>query len=603
MEMYGSCATHLDLPSSDLDVVICGFDPTREQNDVAAGDIEVQNTISRHHSAPNSPINSRQSYIGQGHFYHTPLTKNGNRVARLAEELERQSWAVQVKAIPTASVPVIKILADANRLTGVVSGMDWMLHPQQLAVSTVPSADHISTRVGDDGVEYQNAEEATTGIVPPRHIGRVGGMTPPFLSSPQPWRGADIMNGLLSLDITFEGAEHGGLGSTAFSARVVQEACNETGVAPENTPAVQVVMIIKELLAQRRLNEPFSGGLSSYAILLLVVAVIKERRVIREEIERVERQRRAVATGTTNHPAGYNSSVIFKSEAHVQISENKTIAWQSNKEGLIKGIPHSKPAKRNEISFEKAIIPKTSSWAAIAKKQTFGTISATQGNNQMDDKASRPRSLEESSKSSLQREESSKITLDQSDSVPFDGYDSSVFPQGSNDVLEVLCSGETTAGKLLMHFLLFYGQIFDASTTCIDVSGKHHPDFHRNNLFRQTRYTTPFIKRKPGGSFNPVSDVYTVDTLVVYDPLEGAETNNVARSCYAWSHISSVFGQCYNTLSGEVERDSSPNGRRRVDSISNTAKASLCGSVSKLDQELRNKRDDVTPLLELLLSF
>ena len=65
----------------------------------------------------------------------------------------------------------------------------------------------------------------------------------------------------------------------------MQDACNETGLPPESTPVVQVLMIIKELLAQRRLNEPFSGGLSSYAILLLVVAVVKERRIIKKEME------------------------------------------------------------------------------------------------------------------------------------------------------------------------------------------------------------------------------------------------------------------------------------------------------------------------------
>jgi hypothetical protein len=602
--MYGSCATQLDLPSSDLDVVVCGFDLTHGQNDITtAGDIEVNNISDRHRSAPNSPGNSsRMSYLGQGHFYHPPLSKNGNRVIRLAEELERQSWAVQVKAIPTASVPVIKILADANRLTDVVSEMDWMLHQQQLAVATVASADLNSTILGNDATDCQNTEkeDTTTTKLSPGHMGGLGGMTSPFNSPPQPWRGADVMNGLLSLDITFEGAEHGGLGSTAFSARVVQEACNETGLAPENTPAVQVVMIIKELLAQRRLNEPFSGGLSSYAILLLVVAVIKERRVIIEEIERVERQRRAVATGTS-------SSVGFKSEADVHVLENKNTAWSSNNEAPMKCLPHSRPVDSEGITDERTML-KISSWAAIAKKQTCtginSTNSATQGNNRMNDKPSQPRSSEESSKSSLLKEETSKITLDHSDSVPFDGYDSSVFPQGSNDVLEVLCSGETTAGKLLMHFLLFYGQIFDASTTCIDVSGKHHPDFQRNSQYRQARYTTPFIKRKPGGSFNPVSDVYTVDTLVAYDPLEGAEANNVARSCYAWSNISSVFGQCYNTLSGEVDRDSSSNGRRRrMNGDSDGININLTGSIPKVDQELQSKMDEVTPLLELLLSF
>ena len=52
----------------------------------------------------------------------------------------------------------------------------------------------------------------------------VGGIPPnthgSYHSSHFPWCGQDIMNGLLSLDITFEGLEHGGVGSTAFSAQV-----------------------------------------------------------------------------------------------------------------------------------------------------------------------------------------------------------------------------------------------------------------------------------------------------------------------------------------------------------------------------------------------
>ena len=44
---------------------------------------------------------------------------------RLAGELEQQPWVVQIKAIPTASVPVIKILADPAQLgsLGNISGV------------------------------------------------------------------------------------------------------------------------------------------------------------------------------------------------------------------------------------------------------------------------------------------------------------------------------------------------------------------------------------------------------------------------------------------------------------------------------------------------
>ena len=131
------------------------------------------------------------------------------------------------------------------------------------------------------------------------------------------------------------------------------------------------------------------------------------------------------------------------------------------------------------------------------------------------------------------------------------------FPQGSNDVLEVLCTGEPTAGKLLMHFLLFYGQHFGSQATAVDVSGVHHPDInrYRNRPYGSYRLSS-YVPRHAGGSIDPVTGMYTVDPIVIYDPLEGCENNNVARSCFAWASIRSVFHQCYMTLSGACERGS-----------------------------------------------
>merc|ERR1719223_1042415 len=77
-----------------------------------------------------------------------------------------------------------------------------------------------------------------------------------------------------------------------------------------------------------------------------------------------------------------------------------------------------------------------------------------------------------------------------------------------------------------------------------------------------------FINRKPGGTYNP-GGVYTVETLAVYDPLEGREAYNVTRSCYAWSTISWTFDQCFNTLSGVVELGSETNSNRRGREVNN----------------------------------
>lgn len=136
--------------------------------------------------------------------------------------------------------------------------------------------------------------------------------------------------------------------------------------------------------------------------------------------------------------------------------------------------------------------------------------------------------------------------------------------QGSNDVLEVLCSGEQTAGKLLMHFLLFYGKHFDSMTMAIDVTA---PDNGRG----------PFVTRHIGNTVDPITGMITVDPVVVFDPLEGAESNNVARSCFAWQSIKWSFSQCFSTLTHTMERRSRVNGT--------------------------DDSSEVSPLLELILSY
>jgi hypothetical protein len=562
--MYGSCATQLDLPSSDLDVVIRGLDGSENlfmpQNRVGkcaererSSSVEIKSNSfeGRERNSPSppstSPNMSPRPYMSYPQNFYPPLSANGNRVLRLANELERQPWAVQVKAIPTASVPVIKILSDPSRLPGAASGIEWMLHQQHMAAAAVAAAE----------------------------LKMAGGMprnTPNSYHGAQlSWRGADVMNGLLSLDITFEGPEHGGVGSTAFSAQVVHDVVSETGLPPDSTPAVQVIMVIKELLAQRRLNEPFSGGLSSYAILLLVVAVLKERQIIREEIERVEKQQRAVALECT--------------------------AVKSQKKTLVK----------------------KSSWAAIAKKssstQNSVEVSSAQTSNSKEIKN------EMASKKQIPTRPLQENGIQSSgDGQSAKARDTTPFPQGSNDVLEVLCSGEPTAGKLLMHFLLFYGRHFDARTTCIDVSGTHHPEYTkiRKDLMKNC---SPYMNRKPGGTHNPVTDVYTVDPFVVYDPLEGRESNNVARSCYAWPTISWTFDQCFNTLSGVVELGSETNNDKRGRGVDkDNGNEQIRPSESSPPSDSRNSPQttdntsngidtscnvdsDVSPLLELLLCF
>ena len=584
VEMYGSCATKLDLPSSDLDVVVCGFNSIDKESSKKSGSDDNEESGT---STGTSMTSDMQAYANQ---FYPPLSVNGTRVYRLASELERVPWAVQVKAIPTASVPVIKILADPSRLPGA-AGTDWMIQQQQMAAAAVAATDMNSGKMpvsqsssnhkegsssGDENEDDENGQTNSNAMN--HHIPSIThpNQPPSYHTAIPPWRGADVMNGLLSLDITFEGPEHGGLGSTAFSEKIVKEACLETGLPPEQTPVVQVLMVIKELLAQRRLNEPFSGGLSSYAILLLVVAVVKERRIIKKELEKIEKQRQAVEGSSVNQEG---------------VVDSKSSVWPSEK--FSKGKANSE--KKNESTAGPSLT-KRSSWASIAMKSSSNHTQTDDDDDDNEDEivSKKTEDVQPSVSSKAEVKSTTAKSVGNETSIK----DSTLFPQGSNDVLEVLCSGEQTAGKLLMHFLLFYGRHFDAMATCIDVSGTHHPDYKikQQSKMHASIQLSPFTVRKAGGSYNPITEMYTVDPVIVYDPLEGAESNNVARSCYAWENIRWTFQQCYNTLSGVVELGAgSSNNRSRSKTWPQQENA--------LEKQSSTQVDELSPLLELLLSF
>lgn len=698
VEMYGSCATQLDLPSSDLDAVILGLDAPRDVNS-SMSKVSMRKQSHREssmHLDSNSINVAGQTRTQYGHVHpNGRLSSNGERVLILAAELERQAWAVQVKAIPTASVPVVKILADPSKLPGadiaVGSSGNWMIQQHHLAAE---------------------AAAAAAGIKPPpspsTHTSRVAPV-PQGQTPYPPWRGADVMNGLFSIDITFEGPEHGGIGSTKYSAAVVQDACRETGLPPEGTPLVQVLMVLKELLAQRRLNEPFSGGLSSYALLLLVNAVVKERAIIREEMERIERHRKLVAAEDT---AILTRHFEEADDGAAKASNDRSGKRKAN--GKAASVPKQTTCETSPgLLIEKddrqtetlSTAPSNdglarSSWAAIAKKSASSHPSRQSPMESTPKKPSAshdpksPPSFAEAvirnKQTSLRQESQVKLSTTtepnaekqpeaqnnatgvkqtsnieealkaKSDHVPtsarsttaqaappqttnqftpqllshrqgkqgvvqhsktsFASLDAtlssapSLFPQGSDDVLEVLCSGETSAGKLLMHFLLYYGEHFDSRALAIDVVGNCYPD-HVYGFKPPNDHTSPFIPRRAGGTIDPVTGMLTVDPIVVYDPWEGGRGSNVARSCYAWSSIQWHFAQCYMTLSSAVERcgtsittpglESSAPRRASSENIQPTVDSRTNYSI--VDNTKAGPPpppvDVVSPLLELLLSF
>ncbi|KAL7472250.1 hypothetical protein ACHAXS_012576 [Conticribra weissflogii] len=673
VEMYGSCATQLDLPSSDLDLVVCGLDelsishhtsdhtpPVSSQNSPCSfhnekdlrednnDTMNVEPIILPDHQPEDLPrvhhgsfsngevgeLKAVESYsqdyqIAQQEFYYapqnyfSPFSLNAQRVIRLASELELQPWAVQVKAIPTATVPVVKMLADPSRLPGAVgTGGSWIM--QQ----------HIS---GQNGAPPLSPGQNSS---PPNQFFPQSKSPSHYYSNPSlpPWRGADIMNGLQPVDITFEGPEHGGIGSTTYSACVVQDCCNETGLPPDSTPIVQVAMVLKELLAQRRLNEPFSGGLSSYALLLLLLAVIKDRTIIQQEMERIEKQRQEVTSdsrevsssgevsshGLNDFPKEPNQVKENFSLTAAEVVNGKGAFQKMNGRGTDSAIPAFESSSNANAANSKP--NPSSSWASIAKKSNGSTVKTeatstlkstnsittlTTNTGVTSTQAVAPeegmlKSANQQASNNSQIEKSpvlqqSKKTAPVSQVIPSSDEKKLVCalsPQGSNDVLDVLCSGELTSGKLLLHFLLFYGQYFDAQSTLVDINSTHHPDFGS----KDARHLSPFTPRPPGGTIDPVTGMFSVDPIIVYDPLEGAMDHNVAKRCYCWNNVRWVFAQCYMTVSSVVEesgsccKSSSQSTRNRENLAGDSlVKGSVAANAGKPDM--------TNPVLELLLSF
>jgi hypothetical protein len=97
----------------------------------------------------------------------------------------------------------------------------------------------------------------------------------------------------------------------------VQEACDEFKLPPEETPTVQLIMVIKELLVQRKLNEPFSGGLSSYSVSLMICAAIREAKALRQELVAVAKEPQQRCEAPQALPSGTSNFEDLKSYSDV----------------------------------------------------------------------------------------------------------------------------------------------------------------------------------------------------------------------------------------------------------------------------------------------
>ncbi len=183
VEVYGSCYTGLELPSSDVDVVICG----------------IGGKMYEYGQAVKDPYNLEEA-VGY--------------LRQLATALECEPWIRGMKVIETASIPVIKVLADPKSMM-TDSGVKCTGNPVD----------------GDASLSYfsQYSSSAPSEMIDTSESAVTAENYPPCASyticTPQgvwPWQNCPGTE-YIPLDISFLSPMHGGIGSSKWVRENVQE--------------------------------------------------------------------------------------------------------------------------------------------------------------------------------------------------------------------------------------------------------------------------------------------------------------------------------------------------------------------------------------------
>ncbi|KAL6560391.1 hypothetical protein OROGR_003950 [Orobanche gracilis] len=209
--IFGSNATGLSLPSSDVDLVVC-LPPVRNLEPIKeAGILEGRNGIKE------------------------------TCLQHAARYLANQEWVKSdsLKIVENTAIPVIMLVVEVPR--DLISTLSNAQTPKE-------EADHLSSVGGN-------------------HF-RTNATSPEGNTSPK-WSKMrnDISDGFKSVrvDISFKSSTHTGL----QTAELVKDL---TELFPAVTP---LTLVLKQFLADRSLDQSYSGGLSSYCLILLITRFLQ----------------------------------------------------------------------------------------------------------------------------------------------------------------------------------------------------------------------------------------------------------------------------------------------------------------------------------------
>jgi hypothetical protein len=233
VKAYGSCVTGLCLPTSDLDLVICLPKVHRDAPAESPGDLEGRNAIRQTWQQEFARKLSDESLSG----WNTHTSSSGNK-----------GWVVResINLIVQTAVPIITLVATPRPLTRGAAAT--------AAAAAVAARAGIGAQYGDDGSSSE-------------HKAEIDDMPPP-----------------IRLDISFEGPNHHGLATNGLVTSLVKE-----------HPALRaLVLILKQFLYERGFDQAYTGGLSSYGLVLMVARFLQSHK---HAYEHEHRTRGAGAAG------------------------------------------------------------------------------------------------------------------------------------------------------------------------------------------------------------------------------------------------------------------------------------------------------------------
>ncbi|XP_030535309.1 uncharacterized protein LOC115744335 isoform X2 [Rhodamnia argentea] len=210
--IFGSNATGLSLPSSDVDLVVC-LPPVRNLEPIKeAGILEGRNGIKE------------------------------TCLQHAARYLANQDWVKSdsLKTVENTAIPIIRLVVEV---------------PQDLVSSSASSVQSPKEEPSHNGLELSKLAHAHSDVQED---------SAPQMCSQTNYNYMDSSKSV-RLDISFKSASHTGLQTTELVKELTEQ-------FPAATP---LALVLKQFLADRSLDQSYSGGLNSYCLVLLITRFLQ----------------------------------------------------------------------------------------------------------------------------------------------------------------------------------------------------------------------------------------------------------------------------------------------------------------------------------------